>query len=90
MSYDATKIGLLKILGFLDTSNEVLGIPILHQIYEYIKSSKENGVSEHEVGIQFGQSKLAARALVRKLIKQCNLEYYTVNKQRQNVRRYVN
>lgn len=75
------------IAGFLDASQEVIGISILHQIYHYIKSSKAVGASELEIGTKFGQSKLSARALVRKLSKQCKLEFYTVNRQRQNVRK---
>lgn len=74
------------ILGFLDVSQEVIGISLLHQIYEYIKSTKAVGASEQEIGNKFGQSKLSARALVRKLSKQCKLEFYTVNRQRQNVK----
>lgn len=73
-------------LGFLDSSLEVIGIPILHQIYEYIKSTKDVGANEQEIGLKFGQSKLSARALIRKLSKHCKLEFYTVNRQRQNVR----
>lgn len=74
------------ISGFLDASQEVIGISILYQIYEYIKSTKAVGASEQEIGLRFGQGKLSARALVRKLSKQCKLEFYTVNRQRQNVR----
>lgn len=81
------KINLLFFFpGFTDVTCEVLGVPLLHQVYEFIKSRKDVGASELEIRIRFGQNKLGARALVRKIIKLCKIEFYTVNRQRQNIR----
>lgn len=73
--------------GFLDASHEVLEIPLLHQVYDYIRSSKEKGASEPEIGVYFGQSKLNVRAVVKNLVKTTNIDFYTTFHQRQTIRR---
>lgn len=73
--------------GFLDASHEVLEIPLLHQAYDYIKSTESLGASELEVGQHFGQNKLSVRAIIKKLVNFNIIEFYTTTCQRQSVRR---
>lgn len=73
--------------GFLDVSHEVLEIPLLHQVYQYIGTTKEEGVSEFEVGQNFGQSKLSVRSIIRKFLDEKIIDFYTTTRQRQSVRR---
>lgn len=73
--------------GFLDVSHEVLEIPLLHQVYEYIGSRKSDGASEVEVGQYFGQNKLSVRAIIKKLVDTKLIGFYTTTNQRQSVRR---
>lgn len=73
--------------GFLDVSHEVLEIPLLHQVYQYIGTTKEEGASELEVGQYFGQSKLSVRSIIRKFLDEKLIDFYTTTRQRQSVRR---
>lgn len=43
--------------GLLGDTKEVLEVPLVVQFYNYIQSSRETGVSETEIGTQFGQGK---------------------------------
>lgn len=73
--------------GFLDASHEVLEIPLIHQVYDYIRSTQDKGASEPQIGAYFGQSKLNVRAVIKSLVKTTNIDFYTTIKQRQNIRR---
>lgn len=70
---------------FLTECNTVLEQPLLYQAYNYIRESKEKGVSEPELGIYLGLGKISRRALLKQLAKQ--LEYYVASSGRQKVRR---
>lgn len=78
----------IHIVGFLDNSHAVRDLPLLHQIYRLIEQSKEKGVSESEASVYFGQTKLNGRALIRSLLKEKLIDFYTTNQKRQTVRRY--
>lgn len=74
--------------GFLDNSHTIRDLPLLHQLYKLIEESKEKGVSEAESNAFLGQSKLNGRALVRNLLNDNIVEYYTTSHKRQTIRRY--
>lgn len=74
-------------LGFLDESHAIRDTPITYQLYKHIESTKEMGVSEGEAAAYLGQSKLNGRALIRALLKNSLIEFYTTHQQRQTVRR---
>lgn len=73
--------------GFLDDSHAIRDLPLLHQLYKLIEHSKEKGVSETESNAFLGQSKLNGRALVRNLVKDKIIDFYTTSHKRQNIRR---
>lgn len=75
------------IQGFLGKSHEVIDVPILAQIYQFIKSREERGASEPEIGMHFGQNRLARRALIKQLKRNSNIEFYTSSCGRQKTRR---
>ena len=75
-------------LGFLDCSHAIRDLPLLHQLYKLIEESKEKGVSESESNAFLGQSKLNGRALMRNLLKDKLIEYYTTSHKRQTIRRF--
>lgn len=74
-------------LGFLDDSHAVRDLPLLHQLYKLIEESKEKGVSETESNVLLGQSKLNGRALIKNLLTDKIIDYYTTSHKRQTVRR---
>lgn len=74
-------------LGFLDGSRAIRDLPLLHQLYKLIEESKEKGVSESESSALLGQSKLNGRALIKNLLKDKIIEYYSTSHRRQTVRR---
>lgn len=53
--------------GFLDNKNELVNVPLLKQAYDLIKSSKEQGLSQTELGTILGLSKLNSRSIIRNL-----------------------
>lgn len=73
--------------GLLGDTNEVLEIPLSIQIYEFIKSTEENGVSEAEIGVKFGQSKLSRRLILKNILREKILTYYVNDQGRQKVRK---
>lgn len=75
--------------SFLDDSHAVRDLPILHQLYKLIEASKELGVSEAEASAYLGQSKLNGRALIRNLLRNASIEFYSSSHKRQTVRRLV-
>ncbi|XP_055298279.1 general transcription factor 3C polypeptide 1 isoform X2 [Sitodiplosis mosellana] len=75
--------------GFLDWSHTIRDLPLLHQLYKLIDESKEKGVSETESNAFLGQSKLNGRALMKNLLRDKIIEYYTTSHKRQTIRRYI-
>lgn len=73
--------------GLLGDTNEVLEIPLSIQVYKFIKSTEENGVSEAELGVQFGQNKLSRRLILKNLLRERILTYYMDDQGRQKVRK---
>lgn len=71
---------------FLDRTQEVIEIPLLVQVYDFIRSSKAEGVSEPDIGRHFGLGRLERRALV-KAIKRTDVEQYVTNVGRQKIRK---
>lgn len=74
----------------MDETNEVRDLPLLRQLYTLFEESLERGVSEVEVTKHFGQTKLNGRALIRNLLKDGKIEYYTTHHGRQTIRRLTN
>lgn len=73
--------------GFLDDSHAIRELPLLYQLYKLIESSKELGVSETEACAYLGQTKLNGRAMVKNLLKNSIIEFYSTSQKRQTVRR---
>lgn len=73
--------------GLLGDTYEVLEIPLPVQFYEFIKASKEKGVSEAEIGVRFGQSKLSRRLILKNLVREKILSYFVNDRGRQKVRK---
>lgn len=72
----------------MDGSHAIRELPLLHQLYKLIEESKEKGVSESECNAFLGQSKLNGRALVKNLLKDKLIDYYTASHKRQTIRRF--
>lgn len=75
--------------GTWSETREVIEVPILTQIYQMIKESKEIGVSELEFGRAFALGRLSRRAMLKKIKKLANVEFYVSSEGRQKTRRYV-
>lgn len=73
--------------GLLGETSEVLEIPLPVQVYQFIRASKENGVTEAEIGLQFGQNKLSRRLLLKNLIREKILACHVSDRGRQKVRK---
>lgn len=77
----------MNISGFLDESHAIRDVPLMYQLFKMIESSKEIGVSESECSAYLGQSKLNGRALIKNLLKDKKIEFYSTSHKRQTVRR---
>lgn len=70
---------------FLNESNTVLERPLLCQVYDYIRESKEEGVSEPEVGARFGLGRIKRRGLLKQMMQ--HLDFYISSSGRQKMRK---
>lgn len=70
-------------LGYLCESHEVFEVPLLVQVYDYIRSSKESGVSEPDIGRHFGMSRLVRRSVVKEMKRCAKLDRFLTNEGRQ-------
>lgn len=71
--------------GFLDISNQLLNRPLLHQVYRKIEETGTEGMSQLEIGAEFGLPKLNARSVLRKMQRQRDLKFYMKDEGRQRV-----
>lgn len=71
--------------GFLDTSNQKLNRPLIHQVYEKIVESGKEGMSQLEIIKYFGLPKLSARSVLRKVQRDRNVSFYMKDEGRQRV-----
>lgn len=71
--------------GFMETSNQKLNRPLIHQVYEKILESGKEGMSQLEISKYFGLPKLNARSVLRKLQRNHNVSFYMKDEGRQRV-----
>jgi hypothetical protein len=71
--------------GLLDTSELLLDRPILTQAFNIVESAGPEGVSQMELSIKMGVSKLQARTLCRNLLKKGVLSTFMNDVGRQRV-----
>lgn len=77
----------LPSIGYLSESHEVFEVPLLVQVYDYIRSSKETGVSEPDIGRHFGMSRLVRRSVVKEMKRCSKIERFVTNEGRQKTGR---
>lgn len=70
-------------LGYLSESHEVFEVPLLVQVYDYIRASGENGVSEPDIGAHFGMSRLVRRSVVKEIKRCAKIDRFVTNEGRQ-------
>lgn len=70
--------------GLLDLSNQLLNVPLIHQVYQKIAESGNEGYTQQEIGNYFGLSRLNARSVMRRLCNSRDITFYAkdIGKQR--------
>lgn len=75
------------LLGYLSESHEVFEVPLLVQVYDYIRASGEDGVSEPDIGAHFGMSRLVRRSVVKEIKRCAKIDRFVTNEGRQKTGR---
>lgn len=75
--------------GFLDEGNRLLDRPMLSQAYRAVEKAGVEGLSQVQIGMELGVTKLQARTICRNLMKAKVVDMYLQDIGRQRVTRFV-
>jgi hypothetical protein len=60
----------LKISGLLDQTNQTLDRTLMYQAYQAVEVSGGDGITQRQLGLLLGLSKLDSRTVSRALVKE--------------------
>lgn len=75
--------------GFLDEGNRLLDRPMLSQAYRAVEKAGVEGLSQVQIGMELGVTKLQARTMCRNLMKAKVVDMYLQDIGRQRVTRFI-
>lgn len=75
--------------GFLDQTGARLDHSLINQAYEIIDETKSVGITQSEIAVRLGLTKLHARTIVRNLTRLNQITSYMSDASRQRTSRYI-
>lgn len=75
--------------GFLDQTGTRLDNSLITQAYEIIDEAHSDGITQSEIAVRLGLTKLHARTIVRNLTRMKQITWYMSDASRQRTSRYI-